>query len=69
MSAGECEALLAQRDIDSDELTSLMEARDLGMVDFNLVDVRDWMEYQNGHIKGTDALVPTTSFFNSLEIH
>ncbi len=67
LSAAECEALLAQRDIDSDELTSLMEARDLGMVDFNLVDVREWMEYQNGHIKGTDALVPTTSFFNSLE--
>ncbi len=67
LSTQECEALLSQSDIDSDELTALMEARDLGMVEFSLVDVREWMEHENGHIKGTDALVPTTSFFNSLE--
>jgi ferredoxin-thioredoxin reductase catalytic subunit/rhodanese-related sulfurtransferase len=67
LTAKECEALLTQSDIDSDELTSLMEARDLGMVEFNLVDVREWMEHQSGHIKGTDALVPTTSFYKSLE--
>lgn len=67
LSAAECETLLAQTNIDSDELLSLIEARELGMVDFNLVDVREWMEHQGGHIKGTDALVPTTSFYNSLE--
>jgi len=66
LTTAECEALLAQKDIDSDELLSLIEARDLGMVDFNLVDVREWMENQSGHIKGTDALIPTTSFFDSL---
>jgi len=63
----ECETLLHKNDIDTDELTSLLEARELGMVDFNLVDVREWMEHQSGHIKGTDALVPTTSFYNSLQ--
>lgn len=67
LSAQECEQLLEQENIDSDELLSLLEARDLGMVDFNLVDVREWMEHESGHIKGTDALVPTTSFFASLE--
>lgn len=67
LTAQECEELLAQENIDSDELLSLIEARELGMVDFNLVDVREWMEHESGHIKGTDALVPTTSFFASLD--
>lgn len=67
LTAQECKQLLEQENIDSDELLSLLEARDLGMVDFNLVDVREWMEHESGHIKGTDALVPTTSFFASLE--
>lgn len=67
LTTSECEALLVQNDIDSDELMSLLEARTLGMVDFNLIDVREWMEYQSGHIEGTDALVPTTSFYDSLE--
>jgi len=67
LSVSECESLLAQSDIDTDELTSLLEARELGMIDFNLVDVREWMEHEGGHIKGTNALVPTTSFYNSLE--
>jgi len=67
LSAAECESLLAKSNIDTDELTSLLEARELGMVDFNLVDVREWMEHQSGHIKGTDALVPTTSFYESLQ--
>jgi len=67
LTAQECEQLLTQENIDSDELLSLIEARDLGMVDFNLVDVREWMEHESGHIKGTNALIPTTSFFASLE--
>jgi len=67
LTAQECETLLTHSDIDTDELTSLLEARELGMVDFKLIDVREWMEHESGHIKGTDALVPTTSFYNSLE--
>jgi len=67
LTKAECETLLAQADIDTDELTSLLEARELKMVDFNLVDVREWMEHQSSHIEGTDALVPTTSFYNSLQ--
>ncbi len=67
LTQAECEALLSQRDIDADELISLIEARELGMVDFELIDVREWMEHRMGHIKGTDSLVPTTSFFASLD--
>jgi rhodanese-related sulfurtransferase len=36
------------------------------MVDFTLVDVREWMEYKARRIKGTDFLVPTTSFYQAL---
>ena len=44
-----------------------MEARDLGFIDFNLVDTREWMEWVSNRIKGTDYLIPTTSFYDALE--
>jgi len=61
----ECEVLVSKSEVDGDELISLLEARDLGMVDFTLVDVREHMEWQMGHIKGADKLVPTSSFFQT----
>ncbi len=63
----ECELLVQKDELDGDELISLLEARDLGMVTFNLVDVREHMEWQMGHIKGADKLVPTSSFFQTWE--
>lgn len=63
----ECELLLTQEELDGDELTALLEARSLGMVTFKLVDVREHMEWQMGHIKGADKLVPTSSFFQTLD--
>jgi len=63
----ECQMLVDKDELDGDELVSLIEARELGMVDFTLVDVREHMEWQMGHIKGADKLVPTSSFFASLE--
>ena len=62
----ECEILVNNSELDSDELISLLEARELGMVKFKLVDVREHMEWQMGHIKGADKLIPTSSFFNTL---
>lgn len=62
----ECEAILTHDQLDGDEIIALLEARELGMVDFNLVDVREWMEWNNQRIAGTDYLIPTTSFYNSL---
>lgn len=63
----ECEDLLNNDEINSIELEALLEARDEGAVNFCLVDTREWMEWVNIRIKGTDFLVPTTSFYNSLE--
>ena len=63
----ECESLLNQGELDGDELIALLEARKLGMVKFTLVDVREHMEWQMGHIKGADKLIPTSSFYQSLE--
>lgn len=63
----ECELLVNKDELDGDELISLLEARELGMVKFHLVDVREYMEWQMGHIKGADKLVPTSSFFQTWE--
>ena len=63
----ECAHLVKQPELDGDELTALLEARELGMVDFKLVDVREHMEWQMGHISGADKLIPTSSFFPTLE--
>lgn len=63
----ECETLLAQMEVNNDELVSLLEARHLGMIDFNLIDVREWMEWNQNRIVGTDYLIPTTSFYNALQ--
>ena len=63
----EAQMLVCKSEIDGDEMISLLEARDLRMVDFKLVDVREHMEWQMGHIKGADVLVPTSSFFQTLD--
>ncbi|MCV6608408.1 MAG: rhodanese-like domain-containing protein [Campylobacterales bacterium] len=67
LTKDECNAILANEQLDSDEIESLLEARELGMVEFEIVDVREWMEYQSMRIKGVDHLIPTTSFYESVE--
>lgn len=67
LSKEQCEELLSKPVIDSDELEALLEARELDYVDFNLVDNREWMEWVSQRIKGVDYLIPTTSFYQSLE--
>jgi len=54
--------LLEKKDVSSEELISLLQAREAGKADFILVDVREDMEYDSGHIKGVDMLKPTTTF-------
>ena len=63
----EMEAILHKDQLSGEELGALLEARDKNMVDFVLVDVREWMEYVSARIDGTDELVPTTAFYNSLD--
>ncbi len=67
LSQEECEILVNKGELDGDEVIALLEARDLGMVNFTLADVREPMEWQMGHIKGADLLLPTSNFFNALE--
>lgn len=66
LTKDECQALLTKEHIDGDELEALIEARDIGFVDFVLVDTREWMEFKSKMIVGTDYLVPTTSFYDAL---
>ena len=61
----EAQMLVSKSELDGDEMVSLFEARELKMVDFTVVDVREHMEWQMGHIKGADKLVPTSSFFQT----
>jgi rhodanese-related sulfurtransferase len=56
------QSLLDKGHINSEELAALLKAREAGEVDFLLVDVREDMEYDMGHIKGVDMLKPTSSF-------
>jgi rhodanese-related sulfurtransferase len=56
------QSLLDKANIQSEELETLLKEREAGKVDFILVDVREDMEYQMGHIKGVDRLLPTSSF-------
>ncbi len=63
----QAEVLLRNEQLDGDELEALLEARDLGMIKFDLVDVREYMEFQMGHIVGTDSLVPTSQFYAKIE--
>lgn len=68
LSKDECEDLLKKIEVNAHELESLLEARELGFVKFNLVDTREWMEWVGRRIKGTDYLIPTTSFYQALEV-
>jgi ferredoxin-thioredoxin reductase catalytic subunit/rhodanese-related sulfurtransferase len=63
----ECELLLQKAQLDSAELEALLDARGAGLTDFQIVDVREPMEYKQARIKGTDHLVPTTQFYSAIE--
>lgn len=54
--------LLSKDDVYSTELEALLAAREQGEAEFLLVDVREEMEYDMGHIKGVDLLKPTSDF-------
>ena len=54
--------LLEKSNIQSEDLEILLKEREEGKVDFILVDVREQIEYDYGHIKGVDLLKPTSTF-------
>ncbi len=61
--------LLKKEQLNGEELEALIEAKELGMIDFALLDVRELMEFKMGHIVGTDSLVPTSQFYAKIEEH
>lgn len=63
----EAEVLLNKEQIDSDELEALLDARELKLIDFKLIDVREPMEYNMAHIEGVDELLPTSQFYEWIE--
>ncbi|RXJ90898.1 sulfurtransferase [Arcobacter sp. CECT 8983] len=67
LSKEDCENLLKKEQLTASEVEILLEARQLNLVNFLLVDTREWMEWVGARIKGTDFLVPTTSFYQALE--
>jgi ferredoxin-thioredoxin reductase catalytic subunit/rhodanese-related sulfurtransferase len=69
LTTDEAKTLLNKEQLDGDELEALIEARELKMVEFTLLDVRELMEFKMGHIVGTDALVPTSQFYSQIEKH
>ncbi|WP_457563007.1 ferredoxin-thioredoxin reductase catalytic domain-containing protein [Caminibacter pacificus] len=58
LSVGELESILEKEQILGEELEILLKARDAGLVDFALIDIREPFEYQMMRIKGTDELLP-----------
>jgi len=64
LSQEEVDMLVQKEQLDGDELESLIEARDIGMTKFTLIDVREPMEFQMGNIAGTDELLPTSQFYD-----
>jgi rhodanese-related sulfurtransferase len=67
LSKNQAEALLKEEQLDGEELEALIEAKNIGMIHFTLVDTREYMEFQMGHIVGTDTLVPTSQFYAKVE--
>ena len=54
--------LLAKDNITSEDLETLLKEREERKADFILIDVREDVEYEMGHVKGVDMLKPTSSF-------
>ena len=63
----ELKELLEKDEINSEELTGLLCARQKGDANFLLIDVREEYEYNNKKIVGTDHLIPLSDFFNNVK--
>ncbi|MDR1912151.1 MAG: rhodanese-like domain-containing protein [Helicobacteraceae bacterium] len=67
MNTEELQRLSNQESISGDELEWLLSARSSGEVDFKLIDTREKYESMSKSIAGTDALLPTSSFYPKIK--
>lgn len=67
LSKEECESILQKDNINSSQLEQLLIAREEKIINFNLIDVREWVEWVGYRIKFTNYLIPTTSFYEALK--
>jgi len=58
LSVSELESILEKEQILGEELEILLKARDAGLVNFFLIDIREPFENKMSRIKGTDELLP-----------
>ena len=58
LSVAELESILEKDQLLGEELEMLLKAREKGLVNFKLIDIREPFEYQMMRIKGTDKLLP-----------
>jgi ferredoxin-thioredoxin reductase catalytic subunit/rhodanese-related sulfurtransferase len=63
----EIENILNKDQISGEELEILLKARDEGLADFELIDIREPFEHQMMRIKGTDKLLPISRVQYDLE--
>ncbi len=56
----ELQGMLESKQMSSDALESLLKAREEGIVNFTLVDIREVYEFESASIDGTDLLLPTS---------
>jgi len=56
--------LVHKEQLEGYELELLLKNRELGVVKFSLIDVREPMEFQVGHISEVDELLPTSQFYD-----
>lgn len=57
---------VSRRYLTSNRLITLLKNREHGLVDFLLVDVREWQEWGNEYIEGTDYLIPYSNFLYNI---
>ncbi|MCJ8327024.1 MAG: rhodanese-like domain-containing protein [Campylobacterales bacterium] len=60
--------LLNKKSLSSDELITLLKAREDKIIEFLLIDNREVFENNQGYIRGTDFLIPTQSFHDSISL-
>ena len=59
--------ILEQKEVNGEELESLLLKRKDNAVDFLLIDVREEYEYNEKRILGVDFLVPLSDFFTKVK--